>query len=174
MALIIVGTEKSFTQLRSRIFAGESVSTKVSREVSEAIAAANPGVDLKKLEPGTVIEVPDHPKVNVQGEVSLPETTKEVLTGIVNTGTQDLAQLVASARELEASAASDRKRLTATLSGTQLAEAGRGDKALGADLAAAQQAVAAEDDAAAARTQALLQAQSEWNAELKALLSFVP
>ena len=174
MALIIVGTEKNFTALRSRVFGGVSVSTKVAKEVADAVAAANPGVDLKKLEPGTVLEVPDHPKVKVGGEISLDTTTKEVLNGLANQGTAALADLVATARNVEADGAAERKQLGATLAGKDLADAARADKSLAADIAAVQQAVDAEETAAQARAAALQAAQAEWNAELKSLQGFVP
>ena len=64
MPVIIVGNEKNFTALRSRIFSGR-VPTAAAQEVSDAIAAANPHVDLNKLEPGTVLTVPDLPHVKV-------------------------------------------------------------------------------------------------------------
>jgi len=174
MPLIVVGNEKNFTALRSRLFKGASVSTKVAREISDAVAAANPGVDLQKLEPGTVLEVPDHPKVRVSGDISLDTTTKEVLNGLANQGTQALAELVVRARGLERDGAVERKRLAAVLAGKDLTDAASKDQSLAADIDAVGKAVDAEEAAAQARAAALDAAQAEWNAELKSLQGFVP
>src|ERR1041384_94885 len=127
MPVIIVGNEKNFTALRSRIFSGR-VSTSAAQEVSAAIAEANPHVDLNKLEPGTVLTVPDLPSVKVAGDLSLDATTKQILAGIAQSGADALDDIVAAARSADRDAAAERKQLTATLSSTELGGAGGGDK----------------------------------------------
>ena len=110
MPVIIVGNEKNFTALRSRIFSGR-VPTAAAQEVSDAIAAANPHVDLNKLEPGTVLTVPDLPHVKVAGDLSLDDTTKQVLAGIAQSGADALADIVAAAKSADRDAAAERKQL---------------------------------------------------------------
>jgi hypothetical protein len=168
MPVIIVGNEKNFTGLRSRIFSGR-VPTAAAKEVSDAIAAANPHVNLDKLEPGTVLTVPDLPHVKVAGDLSLDETTKEVLAGIAQSGADALDDLLAAARSAERDAAAERKQLTATLSSKDVSDAGGRNKDLGDDVKAVQKAVADEEKAAKDRATALQDASTSWSAELKTL-----
>ena len=97
MPVIIVGTEKNLAALRPRLFSGR-VSNAALKETTEALAAANPGVDLEKLQPGTILTVPDSPHVSVKGDVSLDDTTKELFEGLANAGASTLKDLVATRR----------------------------------------------------------------------------
>ena len=174
MPVIIVGAEKNFAALRPRVFSGK-VSNEAVREVTDAVAAANPHADLKALEPGTVLTIPDHPRVSTRGDLSLDDsTTKQVLEGISNAGANALEQLTATARKTESTAAAERKRLAKVLEAKELDSAGRKDKALAADLKTAAEGIAAEEDAAKQRTAALDEARTAWNAELKKLKSMLP
>lgn len=168
MPVIIVGTEKNFTALRSRIFSGR-VSTAAAKEVSEAIAAANPDVDLNKLQPGTVLTVPDNPHVKVSGDLSLDDTTKQILDGIAQSAADALDDIATAARSADRDAAAERKQLTATLASTELGAAGGRTKDIGDDIKAVQKSVADEEKAAKDRATALQQASDAWNAELKSL-----
>jgi hypothetical protein len=172
MPVIIVGNEKNFTALRSRIFSGR-VPTAAAQEVSDAIAAANPDVDLNKLEPGTVLTVPDLPQVKVAGDLSLDDTTKQVLEGIAQSSADALADIVAAAKSADRDAAAERKQLTATLSSTQLGGAAGQNKDLADDIKAVQKAVADEEKASKDRATALQQASDAWNAELKTLQGLI-
>ena len=172
MPVIIVGNEKNFTALRSRIFSGR-VPTAAAQEVSDAIAAANPHVDLNKLEPGTVLTVPDLPHVKVAGDLSLDDTTKQVLEGIAQSSADALADIVAAAKSADRDAAAERKQLTATLSSTDLGRAAGQNKDLGDDIKAVQKAVADEEKASKDRATALQQASDAWNAELKTLQGLI-
>jgi hypothetical protein len=167
MAVIVVGNEKTITALRSRLFTGK-VSTAALRETTEAIAAANPHADLKALQPGTILTIPDSPHVSVKGDVSLDDQTKELIEGIANVGASALEELTARAKQVESEAAADRKQLAKTLAGKDLDAAARKDKALGADLKTAQDAVAADDAQAKDRAAALDEANADWTAELTA------
>ena len=168
MPVIIVGNEKNFTALRTRIFGGR-VSTAAAKEVSEAIAAANPDVDLNKLQPGTVLTVPDNPHVKVSGDLSLDDTTKQILDGIAQSAADALDDIATAARSADRDAAAERKQLTATLASTELGAAGGRTKDIGDDIKAVQKAVADEEKAAKDRATALQQASDAWNAELKSL-----
>ena len=172
MPVIIVGTEKNFTALRSRIFSGR-VPTAAAKEVSEAIAAANPHANLDKLEPGTVLTVPDLPHVKVSGDLSLDDTTKQVLAGIAQAGADALDDIVAAAKGAERDAAAERKQLTAILSSNDMNAAMGRNKDLADDVKAVQKAVADEEKAAKDRTAALQDASTTWSAELKTLQSLL-
>jgi hypothetical protein len=172
MPVIIVGNEKNFTALRSRIFSGR-VPTAAAQEVSDAIAAANPHVDLNKLEPGTVLTVPDLPHVKVAGDLSLDDTTKQVLEGIAQSSADALADIVAAAKSADRDAAAERKQLTGTLSSTELGGIAGRSKDLADDVKAVQKAVADEEKASKDRATALQQASDAWNAELKTLQGLI-
>jgi hypothetical protein len=172
MPVIIVGNEKNFTALRSRIFSGR-VPTAAAQEVSDAIAAANPHVDLNKLEPGTVLTVPDLPHVKVAGDLSLDDTTKQVLAGIAQSSADALADIVAAAKSADRDAAAERKQLTGTLSSTELGGIAGRSKDLADDVKAVQKAVADEEKASKDRATALQQASDAWNAELKTLQGLI-
>jgi hypothetical protein len=173
MPVIIVGTEKNFAALRPRLFRGR-VSTAAVKETTEALAAANPHVDLEALQPGTILTVPDLPHVKVEGDVSLDDTTKQLLEGLANAGASALEDLMATARKTESAAAAERKQLSAALARPELDAAAKRDKALGEDLKAIKQAVDEEEKQAKERAAALDEARSDWNKELKALKGLLP
>jgi hypothetical protein len=171
MPVIIVGNEKNYAALRPRLFSGR-VPAAAAREISAAVAAANPHADLSALKPGTILTIPDLPHVSASGDISLDDTTKEVLAGIASTGSDALDDIVAAARSVERTAAAERKQLTATLASKDLDNA-RKDKALGDDLKAVQKAVDDEEAAAKQRAADLQAARAEWSAELKTLQGLV-
>ena len=173
MPMIVVGTEKNFAALRPRLFEGK-VSTAATQDVAAAVKAANPDVDLDKLEPGTVIYVPDSPHVAVQGGLSLDDGTTGMLAGLSEAGAAALKDVATAARKRETEAAAERKQLAQSLKGTQVTAATRKDKALAAGLKAARHALTQEDAQAKARSAALKQAQSEWGKELTALKNLIP
>jgi hypothetical protein len=172
--MIVVGSEKNFAALRPRLFGG-SVSSKAAGEVSAAIQAANPHADLKKLEPGTVLVVPDDlPHVAVRGDLSLDKGAKSAAAGVLEAGDAALADLTADAQARARDVAAERKAQTRTLSGKQVTAAAAKDKAIAASLEQARRALAAADAAAKARAAALAEAQEEWSKELAALRKALP
>ncbi len=174
MSVIVVGAEKNFAALRPRLLSG-SVSSKAAGEISAAIQEANPHADLKALAPGTVLTIPDDlPHVVVRGDVSLDDLSKTTVTGIVTDGDATITQLTTTGLSVAKDAATARKALAKSLTGAQLTAAASQDKAVAASIQAAQDALAAADAAAKARTDALAQAQTEWSAELAALKATLP
>jgi hypothetical protein len=173
MAVIVVGTEKNFAALRPRLFTGR-VSTAAVKETTEALAAANPHVDFEALQPGTILTVPDLPHVSVKGDVSLDDTTKQLLEGLANAGASALEDLIATARKAERGAAAERKQLATTLSSKELEAAVRKDKTLAPEFKAARDAVDEEEKQAKVRAEALDAARTDWSAELKALKGLLP
>jgi hypothetical protein len=174
MPVIVVGAEKNFAALRSRLFGG-SISTKAAGEVSAAIQEANPHADLKALQPGTVLVVPDDlPHVAVRGDLSLDDRSKEAAVALVTVGNTSLSDLKSSVQSRAAEAADARKQLARALAGKELAQAADRDPAVADSLKAARAAVAAADAEEKAREEALAAAQSEWSAELAALKQTLP
>ena len=168
MPVIIVGTEKNFTELRSRLFTGRVSNAKL-QEVTEAVAEANPTVDLKALKPGTVLTIPDSPHLSVSGDISLDDSTKELIYAVAGAGSDALDDLVTTARAADRNAAAERKQLTATLAKPELGAAGKRDKALGDDLKAVKKAVDDDEAASKDRSAALQEATTSWKAELESL-----
>jgi hypothetical protein len=168
MAVIIVGTEKKFAALRSRLIEGRP-SRDAVRELTAAVAAANPGVDLDKLELGTILTIPDVPNVTVRSGLTFDDATKNLLEGLAEAAQSVLAELAEAAQARERAAAAERKQLRASLDAREVVALAQQDASFKADLAAVQQAVETEDAQAKARAAALKQAQAEWGAELDAV-----
>jgi len=168
MPIVVVGNERNFAALRPRLFAGR-ISTKAAGEVARAVREANPHADLDRLEPGTVLTVPDVRTVAVRGELSLDETTKDAVEGLSNAGKEALQALAAAGKARAAEARAERKQLAKSLEAKRLEDAVRKDKRLAGGLAAARKAVAEEEAHDKARETTLKQAQAEWTAGLDAL-----
>lgn len=173
MPVIIVGAEKNFAALRPRLFSG-SVSNKVVHDVTEAIAAANPHADLKALQTGTVLTVPDHPRVSVQGDLSLDATSTQAIDGVIQMGINALEELSSTAETVARDAVAEGKRLVKLLSDPEIQAAADKDDGIAADLDAAREAAAAEDADAKQRTTAFEQARAEWTNELNELRKILP
>jgi hypothetical protein len=172
--VIVVGEEKTFAALRPRLFAGAKLSPAAAREATEAIAAANPHANLEKLEPGTVLTVPDDvPKLSL-GTDAIEPPAGAAVAGLASSGRSTLEIVAASAKALEKQAVADRKALAKTLEATELDAAARKDKSLRAALAAASEAMAAEDEASKGRAAALDAARKAWAADLDALSKLLP
>jgi hypothetical protein len=173
MPVIVVGTEKNLAALKPRLFEG-SVSAKATKEVHEAIAEANPHANLDALEPGTILTVPDLPKVAIRGDLSLDEPSKEAVASLAAQSRTALADIVAAGKTVAKEAAAANRKTVKALNAKEAVAALRKEKPLGLDLKALEAAVAEEDEASKARAAALTKAQTEWAAELKALEQFLP
>ena len=172
MPVIIVGDEKNLTALRSRLFEGP-VSPAARREVTDAIRDANPHVDLEALERGTILTVPDLPKVRVRGDVSFDDVSKGAVASVADQSRAGLEALVAAGREANRDAGVQRRRAAKLLDSTEVTAAARKDDALAADVAAVRDALAAEYELAKESGAALTKARGEWTAELGALKGLV-
>jgi hypothetical protein len=172
MAIFVVGNEKNFAALRPRLFEGK-VSTKAAGEVARAIREANPHADLDKLEPGTVLSVPDAPKVAARGGLSLDETTRNAIVGLTNSGKDTLAALGDAGAAREKETVAERKKVAKSLDAKEVESAARKDKQLAANLKSAREAVEAEDARGKERAATLKKASSEWAAGLDALKGLV-
>ncbi len=168
MPVLVVGTEKNFTALRPRLFTGR-VPTAAAREIKEAVAKANPDADLDDLQPGTVLTIPDAPRLAVRGDLSLDETPKRALEAVAVAGAQALEELAAAAQAAERERGAERKRLAAALDSRELDATMRKEAGLKRDVEATRAAVAEEEARANDRAAALKRAQSEWTEEMTAL-----
>jgi hypothetical protein len=171
MPTIVVGTEKNFTALRPVIFEGR-VSTAVVGEAKEAIREANPHVDLEKLEPGTVLTVPENlPGVAVEPQpaVKVSSGSTEPVRALPSHGRLELDAIAAAAKARETATSADRKQLAKAFASKALDAAMKRDKRLAADVEAARNALAEEEGQAKERAAELKKAQAEWGAGLDSL-----
>ena len=173
MPIVVVGAERNFAALRSRLFSGR-VSTAAAGRVADALRRANPHIDLDDLRPGTVLTVPDLPEVSVERELSLDEASSRAVDALFEAGTEALEGLVAAAQVLERERAAERKQLAKALDSREVRAAASQDPALAADLEATRGAVADEEAAAKERAAALKRARAEWGEELEALKAVLP
>ncbi len=72
-------------------------------------------MDLDKLTPGTVLTVPDAPKVRIRGELSLDELTTEGLKALGEHGKAALDEVAETAKNREAEIRKERTRVLKSL-----------------------------------------------------------
>src|SRR5215208_483956 len=171
MPTIGVGTEKNFSARRP-VLLERRASAEVTTEVAEAVKEANPHADLEKLEPGTVLTVPEGlPGVKVE-----PQTAVVVSTGpegpvgaLPSRGKVELDALAKEAKARDTAARAERKRLAKAFDSPKLAAAMKRDKQLAADVESARNALAEEEAHEKERAAELKKAQAEWQTGLASL-----
>lgn len=169
MPVLIVGAEKTLAALRPRLFTGR-VSRVASQRAADAIRAANPGVDLEDLRPGTILSIPDLPEfTRRRPSLSLDDPTAQAGAGLLDAVGEALDALVAEAARRENENAKERTELTRLLDSRELAAARRADPDLSAELKAVRTALAEEGRGAEGRGPALERAQTQWREDLAAL-----
>jgi len=168
MPIIVVGNEKDFAALRPRLFSG-NVSAKAAAEAAKTVRKANPGVDLDNLAPGTVLVVPEALNLEVRGDLSLDETTKNAVEGAMEFGKKALEGIAEGAAKRESETKAERRRVLKALDSIGQETARPRERGLAKELEAARNAVAEEDKRAKERASALKKAQAEWTAGLDAL-----
>jgi hypothetical protein len=171
MPTIVVGTEKNFSALRPVLFEGR-VSAATAAGAAEAIKEANPQVDLDKLEPGTVLTVPEGvPGVRVEPEPAVVVSTgpEGPVGALPSRGKVELDALAEAAKARDAVARAERKRLDKAFESPQLAAAMKRDKQLAADVESARNAMAEEEGKAKERAAELKKAQADWQAGLASM-----
>lgn len=173
MPILVVGAERNFAALRSRLFSGR-VSSAAARRVADALRAANPHVDLDALRPGTVLTVPDLPEVSVERELSLDELSRQGVEALFEAASGILDNLAATAQGLEREAAAERKRLIKSLQAREVKAAAAEDRVLASDIEATRGAVEEEEARAKESAAALKRAHAEWKTELDALRTILP
>jgi hypothetical protein len=169
MPTIVVGNEKNFSALRPVLFQGR-VPAATATEVADAIKEANPHIDLERLQPGTVITIPEGlPGVVVEPQPAVvvsPGSTDPPIRAVPAHGKLELDALADASKAAEVAARTDRKRLAKAFDSSALDAAMKRDKQLASAVAAARDALAEEEGAAKERTAELKKAQTEWQAGL--------
>jgi hypothetical protein len=167
MPILVVGTETNLEGLHSRLFATKP-SGAAAKRVAEAMRAANPGVDLDALRPGTVLTVPDLPEVALRGDLSLDSGTRDAADAILANAKEMLGGLVDMADRVRRDATVERRRVAKTMDGREVQAAAAEDKDLAADLDETRKAMDEEEAGAKARAASLKKAQDSWTKELDA------
>lgn len=168
MPIVVVGNEKNFAGLRSRLFEGQ-VSTKVQNEVAQQVQEANPHANLDKLTPGTVLTIPADAKVQLRADLSLDEPTSNELRSLGEQGKALLAELVTAAGEREAEARDERASALQAIDSVGAAIKKR-EPGLTTELESARKALEEDDALAQQRMDQVKQAQAEWTDGLDGLL----
>jgi hypothetical protein len=172
MPTIVVGTEKNFSELRPVLLRGRGVSAATAAEAAEAIREANPQVDLDRLQPGTVLTVPEGlPGVKVEPQTPVVVSTPPdgPVGALPSRGKVELDALASAAKARDTAARAEQKRLAKALESPKLAAAMKRDKQLASDVDSARNAMAEEDVKAKERAAELKKAQAEWQAGLASL-----
>jgi hypothetical protein len=167
MAIVVVGSEKNFAELRPRLFGGGRVASKRAGEVAEAVRKANPHVDLDKLQPGTVLTVPDSADVELAAAVDVDKPMRDLAAGIAEHGQTVLAALAGAAEQREGRLREDRAQTLQAFD--QVGQGARREKGLTQAIKEARKAVEEEERRADERSETLKQAQEEWSQGLEAL-----
>lgn len=171
MPTIVVGTETNFSALRPVLFQGRGSAANAAG-AAEAIKAANPQVDLDRLQPGTVLTVPEGlPGVKIEPQPAVVVSTPPdgPVGALPSRGKVELDALADAAKTHDAAARTERKRLAKALESPKLAAAMKRDKQLAADVEFARKAMEEEEGKAKERGAELKKAQAEWQAGLASL-----
>jgi hypothetical protein len=172
MPVLVVGSEANLAGLKGRLFS-DKVSSGASEKVTTAIRAANPGVDFDKLEPGTVLTVPDLPGVSIRGDLSLDDGIAKAADAVLAQASEILAGLVETAVRQEREGEAERGELVKGMDDSGIREAADKVPGLADDLEQTRRAIGEEEGAAKDRVAALQNAQETWTKELAELTSIL-
>ena len=139
MRTVVVNTERDFAELRNRVVRPGVTAARL-RSVEDSIRAANPHLNLDRLQPGAVVVLPDHP--DVAGEAAGAGTALDAV-GAALPGVRDTVQR--SARE----ASRRGEGIAKVLTSREVIRAGDADKALRTELTRLGAAAAEEQRRAA-------------------------
>jgi hypothetical protein len=167
MAVLVVGSEKNFAAVRARVATG-TVSSAAAKRIAEAFRQANPGVDLDKLQPGTVLAVPDLPELKARGDLALDDGVERAADAVLAQANQILDGLVETASTLRKEAAAERRQVAKAMDGREVREAAEQIPGLGEDIEAARRALEEDEATDKERAAALKKAQARWAPELTA------
>jgi hypothetical protein len=173
MPMLVVGDEKNVAQLKSRLFRGRTSRTAV-KTAREALAAANPEVDLDRLTPGMVLTVPDIPEIDVDADLSIGTVTTTPLDEVASRVGALLERTGAASAEVVKRSRADRTRTARVLDSAKVKSAVRGDKELGARVKAARDALDAEAEVEKQQSAATKKAIRQWSTDLDALRKLLP
>jgi hypothetical protein len=171
MPVLIVGSERNLSQLKSRLFQGR-VSRARLATVTDAVARANPGVDLDRLEPGTVLTIPELPEVDLDAGLSVDPVTKQAVAEAARLYGEALEAAAAEDTARRDEARTERASVAKALEAASGA-AGRGDKELAAAIKAARAALDADEERDKEDRALARKAVRSWASDLNAMRAMV-
>lgn len=132
----------------------------------EALRAANPTLDLRRLRPGMVIVVP--PTIERLRRGAADDPAGDAAGDLVDEVRAALEALEAAAKDAQERAAGERQEAFALLDGPVVSRLA-GDQLLAANIESVRQAMKADEAAGPDQVAALRQSLDQWQADLKAL-----
>lgn len=172
MPVIIVGEERTFSELRPRLLKGR-ISRDALRRVNDAVRDANPHVDLSRLERGAVLTIPDMPEIPMRADLSVDDITKRGIQEVATAFADGLKRAEESLKERAQADRSERTKVKRALKTSAVAEAKRKDRKLDSDLDAVAEALVEQDERAKERSAAFKKAARSWQEGLENLKSLV-
>jgi hypothetical protein len=164
MNIVQVAGEGTLRDLVLRIIPGKPAAQAVER-AAEAIRTANPGVDLDKLTPGTLVFVPALDRALSPGQTVTSGTIATVRAVLQDA----VSELMSVSAQQQAVAAAQAKTLSAAMTDTAVRDAAVGSQPLADALAALQTELKSQPKQAKADTALLRQAADGWNAQFTRL-----
>jgi hypothetical protein len=161
MPIIVVGKEKNLAAVATRVLTARASKTAHADAIA-ALQAANPGIDHDRLQPGTVLVVPDVSggRVRIDGahQGSLADLAEQVKAAL-----DELADAVDAHAEQDAAS---RERTSRTIGAADLKRAAGRDPQLRTRLAELGRTVKADAKTASADTERIRTAVQDWAAAL--------
>lgn len=168
MAVLVVGSEKDLSALQARLFTGRVSRARLQR-AKAALAAANPHANLAKLEPGTVLTIPDIPEIPDRGALSLDDSVRGGVDGIAQELTDNLAGLLGEAKAQTRQARAERRETLAAFDDPLVRRAAKGNQDLAAALDAARTAIERDEADSEGRLKGVARSVDAWSAEIEEL-----
>ena len=174
MPFFIVGRDTSFERIAGNLLRS-GVTPEAVTDLRRTLLEANPGLDLDRLAPGTVIDVPRRPGVQVpSGDGSLASTVRDGIGGLQGELKEQLALIAQVAEAGLVNAASERDE-TLQMLGQQDVNAAFGrNPALAQALKATLPIMAADREETERTREVVRKAVDLWSGELAALDRLAP
>jgi hypothetical protein len=173
MAIVVVGRETSFKQLRARMFPGR-LSKAAAEQLEAAVRKANPHLDLAALSPGMIVEVPDLPGAKPSREVDFGDDAGRAERAIKQNIMLSVDELNSAAGRLEKDASGERSRLFELLDFGEVSEAADNDELIRAEVDALRRALDKEEQTAQEQLARLQKVMVVWAEEVEAIDTLLP
>jgi hypothetical protein len=164
MPILVVGKEKSLAAVATRMLTARA-SKSAHADAVNALRAANPGIDHDRLQPGTVLVVPEvaDARVKIEGahDGSVTDLTEQVKAALAG-----LADAVDGHTERDSAS---RERTARAVGAAELKRAAARDPELRTRLAELGRTVKADAKSAAAEADALRATLRDWTAAVEAV-----
>jgi hypothetical protein len=169
--LFVVGEQRTLADLAPALLRSR-VSKKVRESALDALARANPGLDLDRLKPGTVVVVPA--VEGLRSEVRDGDPVHRAVEEMVVQVRDGIETLVAAAEAAEEARAADRKNAQELLGSSMVERLSSQSEELKGNVESARATLKNDDGDARRQLASLHEAAQEWSAGLDELRSLLP